>query len=326
MSGHWQPGCDLRTARQRASMLAAARSYFAQRDVLEVETPMLSSAAVSDVNIDSISAQVSVLRQQQFLHTSPEYAMKRLLCGGYPDCYQICRVFRDGECGIRHQPEFTMLEWYRLGFDLDAIVEDTVQLVQALLTNTQANDVTLQPARCQRFDEALHAACGLDSESTLDALTAAAGDGFPEALRDDKDALLDFLFDDRVARAMPDDALTVITHYPASQAALAQIDRHSDRALRFEVYGGGIELANGFVELRDAAEQRRRFEADQRAREQAGKSRRPIDEQFLAALESGLPACAGVAVGFDRLVMLACGKRDIREVLSFAHHSGTENP
>ena len=322
MTSDWAPDCDVATARRRADVLAQIRRYFNQHDVLEVQTPLLSAAAVSDVHIESIRADVTVLGRPMYLHTSPEYAMKRLLAAGFPDCYQLCTVFRDGECGARHQPEFTMLEWYRHGFDLQSIIDDTTALIRNALAHTSAHDAA-DNAPCQwRYDAALANACGLDSDSAIDALRGAAGAGFPAALRDDRDALLDFLFDDRVARNLRGDALTVVTHYPASQAALAKIDPACHRALRFEVYLGGLELANGFVELQDAAEQRRRFDNDQRRRSDAGLPQRPIDAQFLAALAAGLPDCAGVALGVDRLVMLAAGKKTIGEVLSFAHRTG----
>lgn len=322
MTPDWAPDCDVATARHRAGILAAIRHYFAEYDVLEVQTPLLSAAAVSDVHIESIGAEVCVLGRPMYLQTSPEYAMKRLLSAGFPDCYQVCTVFRDGECGARHQPEFTMLEWYRHDFDLQSIVDDTTALIRRALAGTQAQEAAINSPIQKRYDAILADACGLDSDSPVEALQSLAGAGFPAALRDDRDALLDFLFDDRVARNLRDDALTVVTHYPASQAALAKIDPACDRALRFEVYLGGLELANGFVELQDVLEQRRRFDNDQRRRGDAGLAQRPLDEQFLAALEAGLPDSAGVAVGVDRLVMLAAGKRAIGEVLSFAHRTG----
>ncbi len=318
MSADWRPGHDLAVARHRATLLARVRDWFAAADVLEVQTPALDTAAVSDPNIESIEARLAVRSAPCYLHTSPEYAMKRLLAAGFPDIYQVCTVFRDGEAGRRHQPEFTMIEWYRHGMSLDAIVEDTVGLVRALLAPAAGASRDPDVHRL-RYDDALSAACGLTSDSSLAELRDAAGPGFPASLENDRDALLDFLFASRAAAAFDDDALTVITHYPASQAALARLDASGNRALRFEVFHGALELANGFVELTDAAEQRARFEADQARREAGGLPVRPLDEKFLAALEHGLPDCAGVALGFDRVLMRAVGARSIEAVTSFPH-------
>lgn len=310
----WRPGHTLEVARLRARLLARAREWFADRDVLEVTTPALDAAAVSDVNIESIAATVTALDRPQYLHTSPEYAMKRLLAAGFPDIYQICTVFRDGEVGRRHQPEFTMLEWYRHGMDLDAIVDDTVELIRSLLGEAVADET-----HRLRYDEALRARCAVDSTSDTAALRAAAGDAVASAIADDGDALLDYLFACEVAPSFADGALTVITHYPASQAALARIDADSGYALRFEVFHGAMELANGFVELTDADTQRQRFHADQAKRRDRDQTLRPLDEKFLAALAHGLPDCAGVALGFDRLVMRAAKANTIHAVTSFPH-------
>lgn len=312
MTAHWRPGHSLEIARQRAALLACAREWFAAGGVLEVQTPALDTAAVSDPNIESIEARLAARAAPHYLHTSPEYAMKRLLAAGFPDIYQVCTVFRDGEAGRRHQPEFTMIEWYRHGMGLDAIVDDTVGLVGALLSRDPV-------VRRLRYDEALSETCGVSSESDMTALRAAAGADFPASLSGRRDALLDFLFATRVSPAFPEDTLTAVTHYPASQAALARLDPDSGRALRFELFHGDLELANGFVELTDAAEQRARFEADQDRRRADGLALRPLDTRFLAALEHGLPDCAGVALGFDRVLMRAVGAASIEAVTSFPH-------
>jgi lysyl-tRNA synthetase class 2 len=314
----WRPGHGLEIARRRAALLARVREWFDAAGVLEVQTPALDTAAVSDPHIESIEARLAGRAAPRYLHTSPEYAMKRLLAAGFPDIYQVCTVFRDGEVGRRHQPEFTMVEWYRHGMTLDAIVDDTVGLVRALLA--AAPEAAGEPAlRRVRYDEALADACGVRSDSDIAALHDAAGKGFPETLADRRDALLDFLFATRVSATFPDDTLTVVTHYPASQAALARIDPGSGCALRFELFHGDLELANGFVELTNAAEQRERFEADQSQRRTEGLPLRPLDERFLAALKHGLPDCAGVALGFDRVLMRATGAASIEAVISFPH-------
>ena len=314
MNTDWRPGHTLEVAQLRARLLARARQWFADRDVLEVTTPALDAAAVSDVNIESIAATVTTLDAPQFLHTSPEYAMKRLLAAGFPDIYQICTVFRDGEVGRRHQPEFTMLEWYRHGMDLDAIVDDTVGLIRSLL-----GDLVTGDTRRLRYDDALRAHCNVDASADLTSLQAAAGDAVAPGIANDRDALLDYLFACEVTPGFAKGTLTVITHYPASQAALARIDDASGDALRFEVFFGALELANGFVELTDAATQRERFDADQAKRRDRGQRLRPLDQKFLAALGHGLPDCAGVALGFDRLVMCAAQTDSIHAVTSFPH-------
>ena len=317
MTADWRPSCSLAAARQRADLLARLRAWFAAEDVLEVQTPALDTAAVSDPHIESIEARLAVRPAPHYLHTSPEYPMKRLLAAGFPDIYQVCTVFRDGEIGRRHQPEFTMVEWYRHGMALDDVVADTESLVRALLERSPG--VPAGPAVRLRYDDALARHCGVTSDSPDEALRHAAGPEFPARLAVGRDALLDYLFSVRVAPNFGDGALTIVTHYPASQAALAKLDADGGRALRFELFHGSLELANGFVELTDADEQRRRFDADLEARRLANLPLRPIDACFLDALAHGLPDCAGVALGFDRLLMRAAGAPRIDDVLTFAH-------
>lgn len=313
----WQPSAALDTLRLRAGMLARARAYFAAEGVVEVETPLLSRAAVTDVHLESVPAAVAGIGPM-FLHTSPEYAMKRLLAAGLGDCYQVCHVFRDGERGSRHNPEFTMIEWYRLGLDAPGLMDD----VEALVAHAVGDLRSLPRAERLTYRDAVHGLCGIDPmNSTAGELSAALlahGIDAPPAVLEDRDALLDLLVSTvagpRLGRTRP----TFVYDYPASQAALARI-RPGDIpvAERFELYLDGIELANGFHELGDAAEQRRRFDADLALRAATSKPPRPVDERLLAALDHGLPDCAGVALGFDRLVMCAVGARHIDEVLAF---------
>jgi lysyl-tRNA synthetase class 2 len=316
----WRPTASLEVLRHRATLLARTRARFASDGVLEVETPALRPLPVTDRHIDSLAVLQADGAGRQYLHTSPEYAMKRLLAAGFPDIYQICRVYRDGESGARHRPEFTMIEWYRRGASLDDIVNDTTGLLDTLLRAAPGEPYGLtvlgRPVR-MTFDAALRRHGGFDSDADLQTLRNAAGDAFPAALGDDRDALLDWIFSTRIAPAFDPDRLTVIDRYPAAQAALAEIDGRDGRALRFEVYCADMELANGFVELRDAGEQRQRFERDNALRDDDGKPRIPLDEALLAALAAGLPRCAGVAVGLDRIMMLACGSEDIGDVQSF---------
>lgn len=312
----WRPASGLPVLRLRARMLDRARDYFRGCGVLEVETPLLSAAAVSDVNIESAGARLC--GRDCFLHTSPEYAMKRLLAAGYGDCMQICHVFRDGERGRLHHPEFTLIEWYRTGFDVAAMMIDVERLVAAMLHELRP----LPPATRITYGAALglHAAVDpfRDSAPALRAALARAGVDCPRGLEADRDALLDLIVGAVVGPRLGHDAPCFVTDYPASQAALARL-KAGDPAVaeRFELYLDGMELANGFHELGDAQEQTRRFAADQALRARRGQPARPLDARLLAALRAGLPDCSGVALGFDRLVMCATAARSIDEVIAF---------
>lgn len=315
----WRPSTGPDVAASRAALMRRVRASFEAAGVLEVDTPVLGSAAVSDTQIETLEiARSAVSELPLFLHTSPEFCMKRLLAGGYPDIFSICRVFRDGETGRSHQPEFTMIEWYRLGMDLDGIIEDTLQLIQRVLGD-EAPDA--KPSQLD-YRDAVFDATGLDpltaNASTL--ANALDADGrLRAALGQEKDDWLDLLLATRVIPGFSEDRLTVLRHYPASQAALARLcPRDPAVADRFEVFLGGMELANGYVELTDATEQAARIAADNEDRARRGRPVRPVDSGLLAALESGLPDCAGVAMGFERLQMIHDKTDDIRNVLTFA--------
>jgi len=312
----WRPASDAASARRRAALLARARDYFAERDVLAVDTPALSPAAASDPNIESLEVRFLDGRVR-YLHTSPEFCMKRLLAAGYPDIYSIARVFRDGEAGSRHSAEFTLLEWYRLGFDLDAIVQDTLGAIACCLDRP----ALAGSATVHEYAGAMAAFAGIDVfAASADDLAAVAGadDDLRASLGEDRDAWLDLVLASVVAPRFPAGSLTVLQHYPASQAALARICPADPRvADRFEVFLGGLELANGYVELTDAGEQQRRIDADLEARRLRGQPVNPRDDRLLDALGHGLPACAGVAVGVERLYMVAENAGNIREVTSF---------
>lgn len=314
---NWRPTATPEVARRRAEMLERVRSYFAERDVLAVDTPALSAWGCTDPNIDSIVAQRAP-GTVDYLQTSPESAMKCLLAAGYPDIYSIARVFRAGEQGARHLPEFTLLEWYRRGFDLAAIVADTAALIACCLQ---------RPELTQRIDvhdylQVFEAYAGIDATSAdIDALAAAAkaDRSLQSALGTDRDAWLDLVLMTRIAPRFDADRLTVLRHYPRSQAALARPCPADARvADRFEIFRGTLELANGYVELCDAAEQRARFAADNARRRDGGRPQLDGDELLLAALQHGLPPCAGVAVGFERLHMIFENTDDIAKVVSFA--------
>ena len=300
-------------------MLAAARRFFDKRGVLEVDTPAMSHAAPSDPHLESIRVQLELRRgRDSYLRTSPEFAMKRLLCAGYPDIYEIARVFRDGEAGPRHQPEFTLIEWYRHDFSLQHMMGETVAFLGELLDSGHLAQPAVERTYCDAFLEWI----GIDPltadlETLQDASEADAR--LVAAVGGRRDDWLDLLLATRVAPAFARDRLTVLHHYPASQAALARLSpSDSSVAERFEVFYGSLELANGFVELGDPGEQAARFERDQELRRESGKPTRPLDRQFLAALDAGLPPCAGVAVGFERLLMINEGRNDISGIVSFA--------
>ena len=322
----WQPLSSVASASSRAAMLKRARAFFEERNILEVDTPILSRFAVSDPHIESIEVTLQLDPDKSwFLQTSPEYCMKRLLSAGYPDIYEICKVFRDAEAGRYHQPEFTMVEWYRLDFGLNDIMQDTLEFITTLVDAKRLNKAPMLLSHAEAFAEF----AGIDS-STADietlAAAAAADDQLKQSLGDRRDDWLDLILAEKISRKFPTDRLTALCHYPASQAALSRIcPDDASVADRFEVFAGDLELANGYVELVDAKEQSSRFEADQSARKLAGRPQRPIDRAFIAALASGLPACAGVSVGFDRVHMLNEGTGDIRQALSFAFEGPNEN-
>lgn len=322
MSGQdWRPTASFEVLRLRAALLAVTRRYFAERGVLEVETPAFSTAGVTDAHIDSFEAEARGLGMRGYLSTSPEYPMKRLLAAGSGDIYQVARVFRDGESGRLHNPEFTLIEWYRVGFDTDLLMNDVEALLGDLLA-PQLKDRRWQPAMRLSYREAMRRYAGIDpfddSVAELRATAERHGVAVPSNLGVERDPWLDLLMSTIVGPQLGRGMLCFIHDYPASQAALARV-RTTDpsTAERFEAYFDGVELANGFRELADAAEQRARFVADQTVRRGAGRAAPPIDERLLAALAGGLPDCSGVALGFDRVVMLASGARSIEEVLAF---------
>jgi lysyl-tRNA synthetase class 2 len=304
--------------RRRAQSLAAVRDFFASRGVLEVDTPMLVHHAVTDVHLHSAEVRWNAGASPRYLHTSPEYAMKRLLAAGSGDIYQVCHVVRGEEQGALHNPEFTLVEWYRCGWNLAALMREVDELLRALL-----GAVTGAPMRVVRYEQAFVEALGcnpLDDADHLLADCARAHGSDPALVRDcGRDDLLDLLMAAHVGPRLGREGPVFVERYPASQAALARLDDADPRvALRFELYLHGLELANGFEELADEAQQRARFRADQVARARRGLPVPEIDEFVLAALRAGLPPCAGVALGFDRVLMIASGARSIGEVLPFS--------
>jgi len=293
-----------------------AREFFEQRNILEVDTPVLSKFPVTDPNIECLSLNCAA-GTDLFLHTSPEYKMKQLLAAGYGDIYQICKVFRDGERGPHHLREFTLVEWYRPKFGLREIMGDTIEFIASVLDRSELS----ASAEFASYEDVFQRTVNLDPRS-VDveelALCVNADQQLRNALGDDRDAWLDLVLAQSIVPELADDRLTVIFHYPASQAALARICPDDKNAAdRFEVFYGRHELANGFVELTDADEQRSRFEMDREKRRRNQAAAREIDEDLINALRAGMPACAGVAVGFDRLLMLHEDQDNISAVSSF---------
>jgi lysyl-tRNA synthetase class 2 len=313
----WRPTASTAVLRRRAAALARARAFFAARGVLEVDTPLLIRHAVTDVHLHSAQVTLPGTAAPRYLHTSPEYAMKRLLAAGSGDIYQIAHVIRGEEHGRWHNPEFTLIEWYRVGWPMAALMEEVAQLVLALLDEAA-------PPRVEflRYDEAFVRVLGCSALASDDAqlrtCATAAGLEARLATRCSRDELLDWLMATVVGPQLGQDALCFLHRYPASQAALARLDpEDAGVALRFELYHRGVELANGFEELGDAAEQRTRFEHDRSERSRRALPVPDIDDRLLAALAAGLPPCAGVALGFERVLMLALDAPHISAVLTF---------
>ena len=315
----WRPSSDARTAESRAELLRRVRGHFQRAGVLEVDTPALSPCAVSDTQIESFAIPESeVSSGPLFLQSSPEFCMKRLLADGYPDIFSICRVFRDGEAGRWHQPEFTMVEWYRRDLGLPGIIEETLELIAAALGDRAPSDAAVTiDYRDAMFRELELDVLNVPIGELADA--ADADESLRAALGDERDDWLDLMMATRIVPTFAADQLTVVQHYPASQAALARLCPADSRvADRFEVFCGQLELANGYVELIDADEQRQRIERDNDSRRRRGLGVRPVDANLLAALDAGLPACAGVAIGVERLQMVHDRTEDIRDVITFA--------
>lgn len=317
------PAPRLRALTLRAALYQCVRQFFAERGVLEVETPILSRAGNTDPNIDSFVTHFSGHRDAgpaaRWLRTSPEFPLKRLLAQGAPDCYELGRVFRNGEAGSRHNPEFTMLEWYRLGINHRQLAEEVIALVQ------QALSLVGQSVRIERlsYRDWFWQSLGIDPMTApIEALQAALGDVKINGDDLDRDDWLDLLITHRLSPDVDRDVLQLVYDYPASQCALARLRTDTDEngsvtvAERFELMLGGVELANGYHELNDAGEQAERFARDLRIRSARGHALPPIDQYLLTALPN-LPDCAGVAMGMDRLLLAMLGEPDIRNLLAF---------
>ncbi len=317
----WQPSCELKQLRQRGQMLALIRQFFADKNVLEVETPLLCHSTGTEPQLDFFSSIYDCPPNKKilFLQTSPEFAMKRLLAAGSGSIYQICKAFRNNEQGRFHNPEFTLLEWYRLEFSLDQLMDEVALLIKILLIPIfpliRINKISYASVFFQKT--ALNA-LEYNSKAYKD---YALKHDIPEAIHlcsEDHDLWLDFIFSHKIQPSLINDQIYLIYGYPASQASLARINSNDAKvADRFEVFINGIELGNGFFELADSIEQRQRFEAEIEVRKLNNRPLVEKDCRFLAALNAGLPDCCGVAIGLDRLLMLLTSSVTIDEILAF---------
>lgn len=316
----WRPTSPIENLQARSRILAQIRQFFAEREVMEVETPAMSAATVTDVHLHTFDTHFvgpgAAQGQTLYLQTSPEFHMKRLLAAGSGAIYQIGKSFRNEESGRYHNPEFAMLEWYRPGFDDVALMDEMELLLKRVLSCGDAARLSYQQAFLDHLS--IDPLTATVTELRTVAESRQLGDFV--SVEEDRDTLLQLLFSMVIEPQIGQAAPCFIYHFPASQAALAQIHPQDPRvAERFEVYYQGIELANGFHELQDADEQLARFEADNCQRQQMGLAPQPIDHHLIDALRAGLPDCAGVALGIDRLVMLALGCDAIDEVIAFPY-------
>ncbi|MBN1128907.1 MAG: EF-P lysine aminoacylase GenX [Chitinispirillaceae bacterium] len=318
MNKHSSP-FSLESARKRAEIISRIRQFFHDRDVLEVETPALVRGNGADYHLDPFITEFhpsgwkhGAGSETAYLHTSPELAMKRLLAAGFGDLFQICKVYRNGECGRIHNPEFTMLEWYRLNFSMDHMIDETVALMTAILGN--------RPVHKNRYDTLVSDATGFNALATgADELHrfCRSRDLNPPLFATVIDGL-QFVMSQIIEPGFDPHAITVVTHFPADQALFARLDPEDARfSLRFEAYCGHMELANGFEELADWKQNEQRMVRENEKRRRAGKGELVLDQEFVAALKKSLPPCSGNALGLDRLIMLALGKRSINEVMAF---------
>ena len=317
----WQFNGPLSLLQQRVFLCAAIRRFFAARKVLEVETPVLSSAANTDVQIEMFSSQpIDAGNEHAYLRTSPEFFHKRLLASGSGDIFELAKVFRRGERTPLHNPEFTLLEWYRLDFQLFDLMQEVVELINFLRTEQGDSDLQVESVTYQQL---FKRCADLDPfDSSLSELQQGCENhgyaGSPLSRTEALDFIFSIVIQPQLEHADQSKPGLMVYDFPVEMAALAQAHpHHPDRCLRFEFLWHGVELANGYQELTDAAEQLRRFEQDNLIRMQLGKSALPIDENLLAALNQGMPPCAGVALGVERLMMCLLGKESIDQVMGF---------
>jgi lysyl-tRNA synthetase class 2 len=305
---NWRPSASCEVLKKRAVILKKIRAFFEARDVCEVETPLLASFGVTDASLENLETQYQ--DKTHFLQTSPEYHMKRLLCAGMPSIYQLSKAFRDEPSGRHHNPEFTMLEWYRVGFDYHQLMQEVGAFIQAILGLKQTHFYTYQAL----FLEKLELCPFKASIEELKACVTRFNIDICGTLNE-KDEWLSLIMTHIIEPSLVDEGLVFIHDYPPSQASLAIV--HKGVARRFECYVDGLEIANGFEELTDATQQKSRFEEDNAARQKEGLKPKSIDGFLLQALSDGMPPTSGVALGVDRLIMLALDFQHISNVISF---------
>jgi elongation factor P--(R)-beta-lysine ligase len=317
----WQPSCSLELLQLRARLLQKVRQFFAERDVLEVETPLLCSAIGTDPHLDFFTTTYGSSPQKQalFLQTSPEFAMKRLIAAGSGSIYQICKAFRNGESGRYHNPEFTLLEWYRIGYNLTQLMDEVVELMECLFIENRR----LQCVQRIDYKSLFLQYTGLDpllfsvKAYQKYALDSGLGDA-PSLCGQDHSLWLDFIFSHQIQPNLRQNTLWLVYGYPACMPSLARIN--ADNALvtdRVELFLDGVELGNGYYELNDAKEQEQRFDKEIAVRQATMRPSVNKDVRLLAALASGLPDCSGIAIGLDRILMLLTNSAAIDEVLAF---------
>ncbi len=315
----WKPVADLKVLRLRAQMLATIRTFFAQKEVLEVETPLLCSATGTDPQLDFFSSfyHCKPKNKEMFLQTSPEFSMKRLLAAGSGSIFQICKAFRNAEIGRFHNPEFSILEWYRVGFSLDQLMDEVVELI----IKVKGNPVTsVQKISYKNIFEQV---TGLNPLVFCQQSYAeyAIKNGIEDAVslcETDHSMWLDFIFSYKIQPSLEEQMLCMVYAYPAIQSSLARINQQNPLVSdRFEVFIKGVEIGNGFFELSDAVEQEQRFDLENKARKTKGLAVIEKDEKFLAALRAGLPDCSGIALGLDRLLMSMADSGSLGDVIAF---------
>jgi lysyl-tRNA synthetase class 2 len=319
----WQPTLTWQNAQKRAVILQQIRQFFAERNVIEVETPTLSQGTVTDVYLDAFVCKYNFLADSSieqsvdlYLQTSPEFHMKRLLAAGYGCIYSLAKAFRHEQAGRHHNPEFTMLEWYRIGFNQFDLMLEVSELLKSILSCNEPLFISYQDIFIKTVNIDPLTASFAELVTVLEHYDKSA-DWLIE--QNDPDALLQFIFTEVIEPTIGINAPCFIYNFPVAQASLAKVSPEDARvAERFECYYRGIELVNGFNELTDADEQVARFEEDNMKRRAQGLVERPIDVNFISALNHGLPQCSGVALGVDRLVMLAININVISEVQSFS--------
>ena len=320
---NWKANLNWAEAKERACILTNIRTFFSERDVIEVETPLLSHGTVTDVHLETFTTEFNYSQDSHcseseslYLQTSPEFAMKRLLASGFGSCYQICKAFRHEYSGRNHNPEFTLLEWYRIGFTHYDLMDEVTDLLQAVLSCKEPDKLTYQTVFLKYLN--------IDPlETNLSAMKRALETSNVQGAwieqEQDIDILLQVAFTECIEPVIGNNSPCFIYDFPKSQASLSQISKNDPRvAERFECYYQGVELANGFNELTDAKEQMQRFSEDNAKRQLLNKTVKPIDQNFISALTDGIPQCSGVALGIDRLLMLALKKESIHSTMTFS--------